>query len=240
MLRIGHRGAAGHVPENTLLSIQKAIEIGVDIVEVDVRRTRDGELVLLHDQRVNRTTNGRGHIGDLSFEEARRLDAGLGQAIPSLREALELVRGSVQLMIELKEPGIVPEVMNLIDDCNSNHEVILASFHHPALIEVRRLQSTARTLALIDRVPVNLDFAKNAEVTHVGVNIGSVTKEFVRSVHRANYQLFVYTVNDERDIRRLSEMSVEGIISDYPERISAHGLKAATDYTDTDGLEPVS
>jgi len=120
MLRIGHRGAAGHAPENTLLSIQKAIEIGVDIVEVDVRRTRDGELVLLHDQRVNRTTNGRGHIGDLSFEEARRLDAGSGQAIPSLREALELVRGSVQLMIELKEPGIVPEVMNLIEDSHSS------------------------------------------------------------------------------------------------------------------------
>ncbi len=178
MLRIGHRGAAGHAPENTLLSIQRAIELGVDIVEVDVRRTRDGELVLLHDQRVNRTTNGGGRIGDLSFEEVRRLDAGSGQAIPSLREALELV-------------------------------------------------------PLIDRVPVNLDFAKNAEFTHVGVNIGSVTEEFVRSVHRANYQLFVYTVNDERDIRRLSEMSVEGIISDYPERISATvRFSNATDYTD--------
>src|SRR5713101_4665168 len=221
MLRIGHRGAAGHAPENTLLSIQKAITLGVDIVEVDVRRTRDGELVLLHDQRVNRTTNGSGRIGDLSFEEARRLDAGSGQAIPSLREALELVRGS-QLMVELKEPGIVPEVMNLIEDCHSNQAVILASFYHPALIEVRRLQSTARTLALIDCAPMNLDFAKNAEVTHVGVSIGSVTEEFVSNVHRANYQVFVYTVNDERDIRRLSEISVDGIISDYPERISAH------------------
>ena len=224
MLRIGHRGAAGHAPENTLLSIQKAITLGVDIVEVDVRRTRDGELVVLHDQRVNRTTNGSGRIGDLSFEEARRLDAGSGQAIPSLREALELVRGSIQLMIELKEPGIVPEVMNLIEDCHSNQEVILASFHHPALIEVRRLRSTARTLALIDRVPANLDFAKNAEVTHVGVSVGSVTEEFVSSIHRANYQLFVYTVNDERDIRRWSEISVDGIISDYPERISAHRI----------------
>jgi glycerophosphoryl diester phosphodiesterase len=224
MLRIGHRGAAGHVPENTLLSIQRAIDLGVDLVEVDIRRTRDGELVLLHDKRVNRTTNGSGCIGDLSFEEARRLDAGLGQAIPSLREALELVRGSVQLMIELKEPGIVPEVMNLIEDCHSSQEVILASFHHPALIEVRRLQSSARTLALIDRVPANLDFAKNAEVTHVGVNIGSVAEEFVRNFHRANYQLFVYTVNDERDIRRLSDLAVDGIISDYPERISAHSI----------------
>src|SRR5260370_40208040 len=201
MLRIGHRGAAGHAPENTLLSIQKAIELGVDIVDVDVRRSRDGELVLLHDKRVNRTTNGSGRIEDLSFEEARRLDAGLGQAIPSLREALELVRGSVQLMIELKEPGIVPEVMNLIEDCHSSQEVILASFYHPALIEVRRLQSTARTLALIDRVPVNLDFATNVEVTHLGVNIGSVTEEVFSGVHGANCQLFVYTVNGDREIR---------------------------------------
>jgi glycerophosphoryl diester phosphodiesterase len=224
MLRIGHRGAAGHAPENTLLSIQKAIELGVDMVEVDVRRTRDGELVLLHDQRVNRTTNGRGRIGDLSFEEVRRLDAGLGEAIPSLREALDLVRGSVQLMIELKEPGIVPEVMDLIEDCHSSQEVILASFHHLALIEVRRLQSTARTLALIDRVPASLDFAKDAEVTHAGVSVGSVTEKFVSSVHRANYQLFVYTVNEERDIRRMSELSVDGIISDYPDRISAHNI----------------
>src|SRR5438034_11529438 len=101
MLRIGHRGAAGHAPENTLLSLRKAVELGVDIVEFDVQRTRDGELVLLHDKRVDRTTDGKGYVRDFSFQELRRLDAGLGQRIPTLREAIDAVRGSAQLMIEI-------------------------------------------------------------------------------------------------------------------------------------------
>jgi glycerophosphoryl diester phosphodiesterase len=220
MLRIGHRGAAGHAPENTLRSIRTALTLGAEVVEVDVQRTLDGELVLLHDKRVDRTTNGKGYIRDLSFHEARQLDAGGGEVIPTLREALDLVLGSAQLMIEIIDPRITPDVMRIVEERSSYGQVIVASFHHRALLELRQRRADARTLALFEGVPVNyIAFAKDAAVTHVGVSLDSLTDDYMAAIREAGYQLFVYTANDERDIRWLSESSVDGIISDYPERI---------------------
>ena len=101
ILRIGHRGAAGHAPENTLAAIQKGIALGVDFVEVDVRRTADGVLVILHDETVNRTTNGKGRVDRLSLREIKRLNAGNGESIPTLEEVLTVVEGQAGLVVEL-------------------------------------------------------------------------------------------------------------------------------------------
>src|SRR5213593_3287192 len=95
VLRIGHRGAAGYAPENTLRSIEQAIALGCDLVEVDVRRTRDGDLVLLHDERVDRTTNGKGNVAEMTLKDLRTLDAGGGPRIPTLQEALHVADGRV-------------------------------------------------------------------------------------------------------------------------------------------------
>ena len=220
MLRIGHRGAAGHAPENTLLSLNRALELQVDVVEIDVQRTRDGQLVLMHDKRVNRTTNGKGYVKELRYAEVCALDAGNGQSPPSLRHAIELVNGAAQLMVELIDPAIVPDVVRLVDDLRCWDEIIFASFHHRAVQQVRRMHPAARTLALAEGIPVNYsDFAKAANVTHVGLSLDSLTEEFVAVLRGERYKVFVYTVNDEDDIRRLIEMPVDGIISDYPERI---------------------
>ena len=114
VLRIGHRGAAGHAPENTLAAIQKGIALGVDFVEIDVRRTADDVLVVLHDTTVNRTTNGRGRIDHLSLQEVKKFNAGNGEHIPTLEEVLKMAGGRAGLVLELKTKGLAQQTVESV------------------------------------------------------------------------------------------------------------------------------
>lgn len=220
MLRIGHRGAAGHEPENTLASVRRAIGLGVDLVEVDLQRTRDGELVILHDKRVDRTTNGAGYVREMSLAEVRALDAGRGERIPTARELLDACRGRVEVMLEIIDPAAAAQAMRLLAETASLETSIVASFHHACLLELRRLDPNVRTLALIEGVPVEeTAFARAAGVTHVGISLDSITASFVHALQREGLAVFVYTANDPRDIATLSAMCVDGIVSDFPERV---------------------
>ena len=117
ILKIGHRGAAGHAPENTLAAIRKGIALGVDFVEIDVRCTADGVLVVLHDSTVNRTTNGKGPIDRLSLRDVKALDAGNGECIPTLEEVLNVVAGQTGLMVELKIKGVAQKTVEAVQNC---------------------------------------------------------------------------------------------------------------------------
>ena len=125
MILTGHRGAAELEPENTRLSIQKAIDLGVDQVEIDVHLTRDQHLVVIHDATVDRTTNGQGAVADFTLEEVKRLDAGKGERIPTLQEVIDLVRGKVVLQIELKGPDTAEPVVRTVEQNNIENEVLL-------------------------------------------------------------------------------------------------------------------
>jgi len=128
VLRIGHRGAAGHAPENTLAAVRQGIELGVDFVEIDVRRTADGVLVALHDATVNRTTNGRGRVEALSLGEVRKLDAGNGERIPTVEEVLQMAGGRTGLMLELKVDGLAHLTVQTVQKVQLDTPVIYASF----------------------------------------------------------------------------------------------------------------
>src|ERR1700752_1834361 len=106
IVRIGHRGAAGHAPENTIAAIHRGIALGVDFVEMDVQRSQDGCLVVMHDSSVDRATNGKGLVSELAWEELRLLDAGGGGGVPSLQAALEAANGNVGVMLEAKAEGV--------------------------------------------------------------------------------------------------------------------------------------
>lgn len=219
MLRIGHRGAAGYEPENTLRSIERAITLGVDFIELDVQRTRDGYLVLLHDKRVDQTTNGSGYLADLSLAEVGKLDAGKGERVPTLQEALRFTSGRVGLMLEIITPGIAEQLCGVVHD-EYEGTVIYASFLHAEVLQVRRLLPDARTLALIEGIPVHpTGFAEDAGVTHVGLAIDSLTDDFVGALQQGGYEVFAYTANDPRDIGWLRQLQINGIISDYPDRV---------------------
>ncbi len=220
MLRIGHRGAAGYSPENSLASIQKGIVLGVDLIEVDVRRTRDGHLVLLHDERVNRTTNGRGRVADMTLAQVKQLRLGAGQGIPTLEEALETANGHVGLMLELKVEGIGKQTCEIVRRSVFKGAVIYASFITDELLPILDIEPHSATMALIDKLPKDpLVYATKARATHIGLKWRTATPALVQACHDAGLQVFVYTVNNLKDIRKMRDLGVDAIISDFPDRL---------------------
>jgi glycerophosphoryl diester phosphodiesterase len=220
VLRIGHRGACGYQPENTLASIEHAINLRCHFTEVDVRRTADGALVLLHDEQVNRTTNGRGHIADLTVEDTKKLDADTGQKVPTLEETLTIASGRIGLILELKVPGLTYDACATVRGSGFNGSVIYASFLHEELQHVRRIDPKAQTLALFKRLPEDPGAtAVSLQATHVGIRIDTVTKPLVHCLHDAGLLVFVYTVDNPAAIKRVKMLGVDGIISDFPDRV---------------------
>jgi len=145
MLKIGHRGARAYEPENTLRSFQRAIELGVDAVELDVRKTKDNELVVIHNADVNKTTDGTGSVNELTLDEIKRLVTEKGEKVPTLAEVLDFVGKRVKILIELKEVGTEEQVLGLISQKGLMDNVIIASFHEEALKKVRELNAEVAT-----------------------------------------------------------------------------------------------
>lgn len=215
-LRIGHRGAAGHVLENTLGSIEKAIELGVDFVEVDVRKTKDGKLVIMHDATVDRTTTGTGKLASMTLEEVKRLRTKDGQTIPTLDDILALCDKRVGLMLELKARGIADDIVQVVSAGSFSSPVIYASFHHKDLARVRQCLPSATIMPLISRGRIDPNIPAKLSAHHVGIRFDRVAKPVVESLHDAGVRIFVFTVNDADDMARMSDIEVDGIISDMP------------------------
>ena len=219
-LRIGHRGAAGYAPENTLLSINRALALAVDYVEVDVQRTRDGHLVILHDKRVDRTTNGEGYVADMTLSQARELNTGGGQTIPTLAEVLETCSGRAGLMLELKSEDISSDVIAAVRHHDFQGPVIYASYLHAEILAVRSIDPGALTLAMMEALPLNrTTFAHDACANFAGLGFDSVRPKMIDELHGKGVRVFVYTLNDARDIKLASSWGVDGVISDYPDRV---------------------
>lgn len=220
MLRIGHRGAAGHAPENTLKSISTAIALGADLIEVDVQRTNDGHLVVIHDKRVDRTTDGTGYVSSLTLDEIGKLRVADGQRIPTLAEVLALAHGHAGLILEIIAQGIGEQICAEVRECGFTDPIIYASFLHAELLEVRVAEPLAETMTILEGVPiVPTSFAVDAKASIVGLAIDSITAPFINALHFAGLRVFVYTVNDPRDIQWVKSLQVDGIISDFPDRI---------------------
>jgi glycerophosphoryl diester phosphodiesterase len=216
MIRIGHRGAAGHVLENTLGSIEKAIELGVDYVEIDLRLTRDGHVVVLHDATVDRTTRGHGRIKDLTLAQVKRIKTKDGQHVPTLEDVLKLTDGRVGLMLELKVRGLAKPVTEIVERSGFSSPLIYASFNHKELSRVREWFPPATIMPLISRGRIDPRIPGKLRAHHVGIRFDRVMKPVVASLHAAGVQVFVFTVNDADDIAHMSDIEVDGIISDMP------------------------
>lgn len=222
VLRIGHRGAAGHAPENTLAAIQEGIALGVDFVEIDVRRTADGALVILHDATVNRTTNGKGRVDRLSLEEVRTFNAGKGEHIPTLEEAIEIAAGKTGLMLELKIKGAAQQTVEAVREAGFRDPVIYASFLHDELKHVRTSDPDASLMALFGSLSrATVSRAMKYGASYVGLCHDTVTRALIDSFHRADLLVFVYTANTLSDIQHALSLDVDGVISNFPDRIAS-------------------
>jgi glycerophosphoryl diester phosphodiesterase len=220
ILRIGHRGACGHAPENTLASIEQAIALGCAFTEVDVQRTADGSLVLLHDPSVDRTTDGKGLVEETNLDDLQQLDAGDGQKIPTLEEALQTADGRIGLILELKSEGLAYDLIAIVRASGFAGSIIYASFLHDDLQHIRRIEPDARTLVLFKGLPKNpVAEAAQIQATHVGLRFDKATAPLMHAFHKVGLIVFVYTVNKAKDIQRMRTLGVDGIVSDRPERI---------------------
>lgn len=221
MLTIGHRGAMGYAPENTLLSIRKAIELGCDWVEIDVYLV-DDELIVIHDETLERTTNGTGCIFDYSFDQLRQLNAGQGQKIPLLQEVLDLTMGKVGLNIEIKGVGVAVVLIELISklpraDCE---HILISSFNMQELINVKKLGKEFNIGVLTEGCLENsLQWAQRLGAYSIHCDVGSVSLGFVNRVHRSGFKLYAYTVDDIKGINDIKLMGVDGVFSNYPDRV---------------------
>ncbi|MFH1338651.1 MAG: glycerophosphodiester phosphodiesterase family protein [Candidatus Omnitrophota bacterium] len=225
ILRIGHRGAAGYEPENTLLSFNKALELEVDMIELDAQVCKTGEIVVIHDAKIDRTTNGTGFVADKTFRELRSLDAGKGQLIPTLQEVLEAVNRKARVNIEIKGEGAAGAVFDIIRAYVGRkgwswEDFLVSSFNHYELLEFSRLAPEVRIGAVIACIPVG--YAECA----AKVNAYSLhpSKEFINQVliddaHKRGMKVFAYTPNDSEFIQKIKSLGVDGIFSDFPDRI---------------------
>lgn len=232
-LRIGHRGAAGTHPENTMISFHRAVELGSDGIEFDVHRTADGELIVIHDGFLNRTTNGTGLIMATNLAEIEGLDAGAwknptfaGERIPTLRQVIRETPPSLQLYLELKAgsihyPGIEEELLAVLQEEGALDRVQISSFDHHALQKLHQLapmQPLGMLFAdnLLD--PVALAKQVGAEALHPAWEW--VTPAFVERAHAAGLKVNVWTVNLPDAITLMTACGVDGIMSDFPDRVA--------------------
>ena len=223
----GHRGACGHEPENTLRSVRKALELGADGVEVDVHFV-DGQLMVIHDDTLERTTNGHGPVVGKTFAELRALDAGLGEQIPTLAEVIGAIQRNALINVELKGPATATSVVKLIDEYVRElgwryEDFLLSSFDHERIRKVRQLNPEIRIAPLIDKLPHQLaEFAQRLSAWSVNCSKRCVTESLIQDAHSRGLEVFVYTVNDARDIARVKSLGVDGVFSDFPERVVGH------------------
>ena len=217
MLRIGHRGARAYAPENTLTSFKKALEMGVDAIELDVRKTKDNQLVVIHDDNVKRTTNGDGLVCELTLKEIKGFSAEGGEKIPTLEEALDFLDKKVKVFVELKEEGIEKQVLSAIRERNLEKNVVITSFSEGALKKVRELN---------DKVETGLIYAKHKNPLKAALDLkANYLVALYRFVHTANVdkahenglKVVVWTINNPEEVEAYAKKGVDGIASDKPD-----------------------
>jgi len=217
MLCIGHRGARAYAPENTLTSFKKALEIGVDAVELDVRRTKDNQLVVIHDADVKRTTDGEGLVSELTLKEIKGFSAGSGEKIPTLQEALDFLDKKVKVLIELKEAGVEEQVLSIVNEKGLGKNVVIVSFLEDALKKVRELDKDIDT---------GLIYAKHKNPINAALELkANYLVAFYRFMHTANVQkahenglkVVVWTINKPEEVEEYAKKGVDGIASDKPD-----------------------
>jgi glycerophosphoryl diester phosphodiesterase len=223
-LVIGHRGCAGLEPENSLRAFRRAAQLGVDAVELDVHVSRDGVPVVIHDARLERTTNGRGRVCDWSARELSALVLrGRGapaQGVPRLAQVLECVPAPVGLLIELKAAHSAAPVLSLLRTHRALKRATIISFDFGLLREVRSLEKGVALGTLWERPPADaMQAAKALGADLIDVNHRYATARLVERAHAAQLQCVVWTVNRTAEMRQMLRLGVDGITTDYPDRL---------------------
>lgn len=233
-LNIAHRGFSGKYPENTMLSFKKAVEAGCDGIENDVQLTKDGVAVICHDEKIDRTTNGTGFIKDYTYKELLKFDAGIrwgkefkGLAIPTLDEFLNYVKDkNLYLDIELKTgvilyDGIEEIVIRKINEFGVKEKTILSSFNHYSMVKCKTIDNTVKTGLLYTAglyEPQRYAEYVGADALHP-LFYSVLNEQIVKSIKNAGFLINAYTVNEEIYMKKLIQLGIDGIITNYPDKL---------------------
>ncbi len=234
VLVIGHRGAMGHAPENTMASFHMGYEMGSDVIELDIHMSRDGQLIVMHDGDVSRTTNGSGHIKDMTLAEIESLEAGSqfgsdfrGERVPVLQEVLVGAKDKVPLVVEIKgdlhpAEGIEEKLVFLLREQEMLGRVMAISFHHTSVKRVKELEPSVATGVLFTGRLVNsVEAARAARADSVRPSWKYWSTELIDEVHSAGLTASTWTVNDEETMEYLVGLGIDSIGTNYPDRLRA-------------------
>jgi len=226
----GHRGASGHAPENTLAAFRLAIEMGVEMCELDVQQTMDDRFAVIHDDTLGRTTDGRGAVWKHTFDALQKFDAGswfgksfAGERIPSLEEVIDLARGRIRLNIELKVHGHERNVAALlvasIQRERFEEQCLVSSFDHALADEVKSIAPALSVGYIFGKKEFREEvFASPVDV--LSVHFSLISDEFIKMARRNHKQVHAWTVDREPDLIKMKKMGVDVIISNFPDRAS--------------------
>ena len=237
-IRIAHRGASGEglAPENTLAAFERAIQIGVDAVEVDVRASRDGKVVVIHDPTLDRTTNRTGAVREMTLAQIRRADAGShlgssfrGERVPTLEEVLDLTRSRALTLIEIKADYLAERVLEIVDRLDAASHVLIQSFDPDTVRRVKALDPTIPTALLVGKLPTSPSRIRARrmvkEILGLGANAltvwhATLTPQFFEEMRRRAVAVWTWTVDEDVVMRDMVQLGVQGIITNYPDRLN--------------------
>ena len=228
---IGHRGAMGHAPENTVLSIQKALDLGVDGIEIDVFRCQSGEIVVFHDKKLNKLTNGKGKIQQKTWAQLQELKVMGSEPIPLLEEIIQLINGRVRLNIELKGKNTSKGVFNIIQTAVESgrwkmNQLYVSSFDWEELRAFRKLTNQFGIAVLTENNPLTaISIAHELNAFAINPNHKKLTENMVKQIQGEGFEVLTWTVNDTTRIEELTSWGVDGIITDFPNRAKSKRKK---------------
>lgn len=226
VLNIAHRGFSGLYPENTMIAFTEAINAGCDGIETDLHMTKDGVLVLCHDETIDRTTDGTGYIREYNFSELQRFNAG-GEKIPNLEEFLDFVKDKNLLInLELKNDmidyeGMEEKIIKKVYDYKLEEKVILSSFNHYSMVKVKNIDSKIRTgLLYYGTLYKAYEYAEKLKADALHPHFTSIKdKKMVKKIRDMGIMINVYTANEEEDFNKLIDLGVDAIITNYPNKL---------------------
>jgi glycerophosphoryl diester phosphodiesterase len=238
---IAHRGASGHLPENTLPAYELAVAQGADMIEIDLHRTRDAAVVITHDEDLS-GLGGRGEIADASLAEVRALDAGRGERVPLLAEVLDRFGPRIAFNLELKRgaraeyPGVEADALVAVQERGILARTLFSSFYDPVLARLRGLSSAARIALLLSPQDASHPIERALRLGAEAINPwrGLARRELIEAAHAEGLAVYVFTVDEESEMDRLLALGVDGLFTNYPDRMRAllHPRGGKTDFSE--------
>jgi len=222
---LGHRGSPFEAPENTISSVKKAIAAGVDAVEIDVHQTKDNHIVVIHDDKVDRTTNGKGYVKEFTLNNLQQLkikynDKNTDEKIPLLQEIIDLTKNKIKLTIEIKEKNIENNIVEIIEKNNIVDNIYVISFFHKIVKNIKKINNKIKTSILFVGYPINVsELAINANADALSINYHYIDNKLVEEAHKNNLKVFVWNIDTIEDLKEILKLNVDVIGSNKPELI---------------------